>query len=298
MSTCTTVVKVIVCCAALAACARNPVTGERELALISEAQELEMGKQAAQQARQAIGLVDDKALQAYVQRVGTALAADSERPELPWSFEVVDDPTPNAFALPGGYIFVTRGMLNHMDSEAELAAVLGHEIGHVTARHGVQQMSRAQLAQLGMGIGMVLVPELQPYGDLLGSGLQLLFLKYGRDAERQADELGFAYSLKENYDVREMDDVFATLQKIGEAAKQSPLPAWASSHPDPGERIENVQGRLAEVTASVDSMRLGREEFLGRIDGLVWGANPRQGFFDESNRFLHPEMRFQIQFPS
>jgi predicted Zn-dependent protease len=298
MSTYTAVIRLTIVCAALVACARNPVTGERELALISETQELELGKQAAEQARQAIGLVDDEELQAYVQGVGTALAADSERPELPWSFQAVDDPTPNAFALPGGFIFITRGMLNYMDSEAELAAVLGHEIGHVTARHGVQQVSRAQLAQLGLGLGMVLLPELQPYGDLLGSGLQLLFLKYGRDAERQADELGFQYALKDNYDVREMDDVFATLQRIGEAEKQSPLPAWASSHPDPGERIETVQRRLAELGPRTEEMRLGREEFLGRIDGLVWGANPRHGFFDESNRFLHPDMAFQIQFPN
>jgi predicted Zn-dependent protease len=297
MSTSTVLLRIALSCLVLTGCARNPVTGERELALISEDQELEMGRQAAEQASQAIGLVDDKELQSYVQRVGAGLAADSERPELPWSFQVVDDPTPNAFALPGGYIFVTRGMLNHMDSEAELAAVLGHEIAHVTARHGVQQMSRAQLAQLGMGLGMILVPEIRPYGDLLGSGLQLLFLKYGRDAERQADELGFKYALNESYDVRQMDDVFATLQAIGEREGGSPLPAWASSHPDPGERIENAQERLQQVQVSPDQLRLGREEFLTQIDGLVWGTNPRQGFFDDQNRFLHPELAFQLSFP-
>src|SRR5690606_18715333 len=114
--------------------------------------------------------VDDPALQAYVQRLGEEIARDSERPELPWTFGVLDDPTPNAFALPGGYVFVTRGMLSLMRSEAQLVAVLGHEVGHVTARHSVQQISRAQVAQLGLGLGSVLLPELRPLTGLIGTG--------------------------------------------------------------------------------------------------------------------------------
>src|SRR5262245_4785046 len=208
----------------IAGCATNPVTGKRELALVSEAQELQIGQQAAEQTRSEIGLVKDDALQAYVHAVGAKLAAGSERPQLPWSFQVVDDPTPNAFALPGGFIFVTRGLMGYMGSEAQLASVLGHEIGHVTARHSVQQMSQAQIAQLGLGVGMIFVPELQQFGDWLGSGLQLLFLKHGRDAERQADELGFRYALEKRYDVREMADVFETLQQLSQQGSRSPLP--------------------------------------------------------------------------
>ena len=284
-----------------AACAYNPVTGRPQLALISEEQEVQLGRQSAEQVRQSIGLVDNAALEAYVQKVGRSLAALSERPELPWSFQVVDDPTPNAFALPGGFIFVTRGMLAYMDSEAELAAVLGHEIGHVTARHSVQQISRQQLAQLGLGLGMIFVPELRQFGDILGSGLQLLFLKYGRDAERQADELGFRYALDTRYDVREMGDIFATLQKISEKEGRSPLPAWASTHPDPGERIEAAQARLAEVEDGLpeggfDALRLGRPDFMAQVDGLVFGADPRHGYFKE-NAFLHPKLAFRIDFP-
>ena len=131
----------------LAGCAVNPVTGQRQLSLVSESQEIQIGQQASQEAAQSIGLVEDPALQDYVQRIGAGLAARSERPNLPWSFRVVDDATPNAFALPGGYIFVTRGLLGVVNSEAELASVLGHEIGHVTARHSATQISRAQLAQ-------------------------------------------------------------------------------------------------------------------------------------------------------
>ena len=145
----------------LAGCAKNPATGQRQLSFISEAQEVQLGRQAAVEAQQSIGLVQNPELQEYVSRIGLALAAKSERPELPWQFQVVDDPSPNAFALPGGFIFVTRGMLTLMTSEAELASVLGHEIGHVTARHSVNQISKQQLAQIGLGLGGILFPTVQ-----------------------------------------------------------------------------------------------------------------------------------------
>src|SRR5919107_5859940 len=135
-----------------------------------------MGKQGAQEVVQTIGLVNDEALQSYVHQIGTRLATASERPNLPWTFRVVDDASPNAFALPGGYIFVTRGLLGLMDNEAELASVLGHEIGHVTARHSVSQMSKAQLAQLGLIAGMLFKPELANYSNMAQQGMQLLFL--------------------------------------------------------------------------------------------------------------------------
>ena len=282
--------------AAFAACATNPVTGRSELALISEDQEVAMGQQAAAEVEATLGLVDDAGLQNYVQQVGGRLAAGSQRPNLPWRFRVVEDPTPNAFALPGGFIYVTRGMMNLMENEAELASVLGHEIGHVTARHSVQQMSRAQLAQLGLGIGSILSPTVAEYGDLVAGGLQLLFLKYGRDDERQSDELGFQYALQSGYDVREMDDVFALLQRIGEVEGQSPLPSWASSHPDPGERVETSRQRAASLSRSLDELRVGRVEYLAQIDGLVVGDNPRDGFFS-SGRFIHPELRFTLGLP-
>jgi len=276
-------------------CATNPVTGQRQLALISEAQEIQIGRQSAQEVAQSLGLVEDSTLQAYVHRVGTALARESERPDLPWTFRVVDDPTPNAFALPGGFIFLTRGMMNLMDSEAELAAVLGHEIGHVTARHSVTQLSRAQLAQLGLGLGSIFFPSAaETFGGLAQTGMQLLFLRYSRDAERQADELGFRYALREAYDVREMDDIFASLIRVGEAEGRSPLPSWLSSHPAEPERIRAAQARADTVTRGPLAVR--RDEYLARIDGLVYGENPRDGYFQDGV-FLHPELRFRIAFP-
>lgn len=286
----------LVLAATLAACATNPVTGRRELALVSEAQEIEMGRQGAAEVAQTLGLVDDEALQQYVERVGMALARRSERPELPWSFRVVDDPTPNAFALPGGPIFITRGLLTLMENEAELASVLGHEIAHVTARHSVRQISRQQAAQLGLVFGAIFSPTVAQYGELLGQGLQLAFLKYGRDDERQADDVGFRYALAQGYDVREMDDVFAQLQRIGEGSGSSPVPAWMSTHPDPGERVERTRARVAALTQPLDALRTNADAFLARVDGLVYGENPRQGYF-EGTRFLHPELRFQLALP-
>ena len=279
-----------------AACATNPVTGRRELALVSEAQEIEMGQQGAQEVERSIGLVQDQALQDYVQRIGAALAARSQRPNLPWRFRVVDDPTPNAFALPGGFIYVTRGLLALMQNEAELASVLGHEIGHVTARHSVQQISRQQVAQLGLGVGAILSPTVAQLGDLAGTGLGLLFLKYGRDDERQADQLGFDYALALRYDVREMADVFEQLRRAGEAAGASPVPSWASTHPDPGERAQTAARRAAEATVPVSQLRDGAREFLARIDGLTYGEDPRDGYF-RNGRFVHPTLRFTLALP-
>lgn len=277
------------------ACARNPVTGQLQLALISEEQEIELGRQSAAQVEATIGLVPDPALQGYVGSLGERMARGSERPGLPWRFGVVDDPTPNAFALPGGFVYFTRGMLGLMNSEAELAAVLGHEIAHVTARHQVAMISRAQVAQLGLGLGGVLFPQLEQLGGLAGLGLDLLFLRYSRDAERQADELGFRYMLDQGYDVREMAAVFTSLARLGEE-QRSAVPAWLQTHPLPAERIAAVEQRLAETELPA-GLRTARDEYLARIDGLIYGVNPRNGFFRDG-WFLHPDLRFRLAFPS
>lgn len=278
------------------ACATNPVSGNRELALISEPQEIAMGRKFAAGAEAQLGVVDDPDLQGYVSRLGMQLARVSERPALPWAFQVVDDPTPNAFAAPGGYVFVTRGLLALMRNEAEFVTVLGHEIGHVTARHSVAMMSRAQLAQIGLGVGSILSPTLAQYGQLASSGLQLLFLSYGRDAERQADDLGYGYALGQGYDVREMVNVFAALESSAELAGQSPIPSWLASHPYPAERIQRIEKRLATLPAAAQPRRIGEDEFMTRIDGLMYGENPRNGYF-ESNRFMHPTLAFRLDLP-
>ncbi len=282
---------------AVGGCATNPVTGKRELALISEQQEVQIGKQAAEEATQQMGLVHDAALQQYVSSIGMVLAKHSERPELPWEFHVIDDPTPNAFALPGGPVFVTRGLVTLMNSEAQLATVVGHEIGHVTARHSVNQMSKQQLAQLGLGLGAVLVPGGDQVAGLASQGLGLLFLKYGRDDEREADELGFRYALNDGYDVREMGKVFLSLQRSSELEGAQKIPDWAASHPAEPERIANVEKRVAALGESYKPGRVGGPEYLQHVNGLAYGENPRNGFF-RAGTFYHPEMRFAFTVPA
>jgi predicted Zn-dependent protease len=281
--------------AAAAACARNPVTGKRQLALVSKEQEIALGREAAQQAEQSIGRYPDPKVQAYVEEVGKRMAAKSERPDLPWRFTVLDDPTVNAFALPGGPVFVTRGILTHMNSEAELASVVGHEIGHITARHSVEQLSKAQLAQVGLGVGMILSEDLRKYGQVASVGMQLMFLKFGRDAERQADELGFKYMTGQRYDPKEMAHVFTTLERSSADQGQGRIPEWLSTHPDPGGRAKKAAERAAAMKDA--GTQVGRDEYLAHLSGMTFGEDPRQGFF-QGNAFLHPELKFRIDLPA
>jgi len=284
--------------AALAvACATNPVTGKSELSLVSESQEIEMGKQSQQEVSQSIGYYNDAAVQSYVSTLGRKLAAGSERPQLPWEFHVVNDASVNAFALPGGYINVTRGLMTAITDEAELATVVGHEIGHVTNRHSVQQISRAQVAQLGLGVGMILRPDLQPLGSALGSGLSVLFLKYSRDAENQADLAGFRYALAQNYDVRHMINMFQTLEAVSQlSGGGGKLPEWLATHPNPENRLQATQARIDTLHKDLSNTIVAREEYLQRIKGMVYGDDPRQGYF-RGTTFLHPDLRFQLAFP-
>ncbi len=277
-------------------CSTNPATGQRQLSLIGEEQEVAMGREADQQVSQSMGLYPDEELQRYVNAVGQRLAAESERPNLPWTFRVIDDPAINAFALPGGFVYLTRGIMTYFNNEAEMASVLGHEIGHVTARHSVEQISRQQLAGLGLGIGMILSPELREFGDLAQAGMGLLFLKYGRDDERQADALGLRYMVREDYDPAQMPNVFETLARVSQAGESQRLPSFLSTHPDPGARAQRIRGVLGESEYQTAVARIAREDYMGRLDGTVFGEDPRQGFF-EGNAFYHPELRFSLRFP-
>lgn len=278
----------------LGACATNPATGGSMLSLVSEEQEIEIGQEYKEQIPAQMGLYEDENLQAYVDSVGQKLAAVSERPNIPWSFQVVDDPVINAFALPGGPVYLARGIIAHFNTEAEMASVLGHEIGHITARHAVEQISRQQLAQIGLVAGMVAVPELQQFGDVLSGGLGLLFLKYGRDDESQSDMLGYRYMTRAGYDPQGAVEMFEILERQREASG-SALPEWQSSHPDPGNRVEAARQRIAEGGDPGGVVR--RQEYLHRIDGLVYGPDPRQGYFRD-DRFIHPDMRFRMDFPA
>jgi predicted Zn-dependent protease len=278
----------------LGACATNPATGRRELMLVSEGQEIALGQQEDQKAVASFGVYEDPALQDYVASLGHSIAERTERPKLPWTFRLVDDSAVNAFALPGGFVYMTRGILAYLDSEAELAMVMGHEVGHVTARHSASQMSSQQLMSLGMGIGMVAVPELRRYGDLAQLGLGLLFLKFGRDDENEADSLGLRYSARLGYDAEEGAQAFRMLDQLSEQSGSGRVPGWLSTHPDPGDRYERLLAAIRQQ--GLEGGHVRREAYLKRLDGMVFGENPREGFF-EKGAFYHPDLSFRFELP-
>ncbi len=283
--------------AALAApgCARNAATGANQFSLISEPQEIQMGRDNDQQVAASLGLYPDAALQAYVQQLGARLAAKTERPGLPWTFRIVDDAAVNAFALPGGFVYVTRGLLGYVSSEAQLASVIGHEIGHVTARHSVTQLSRQELAQFGLGIASAVSPTFARYGGLAGTGLSILFLAYSREDEQQADELGLRYLVRGGWDPNEMPKVFTTLDRIDAATPGGRLPTWLATHPSPANRYEHI-GQAISALPPGFGRTVNRDPYLLRLDNLVFGADPREGYF-QGALFLHPASRFRFTFP-
>jgi predicted Zn-dependent protease len=279
-------------------CARNLATGERHLNFTSENQEVAMGQQADQDISASLGLYADASLQRYIQQLGTKIATTSERPNLPWTFRVVDDPVVNAFALPGGFIYVTRGILAHLSNEAELAGVLGHEIGHVTAQHSVHRMATQQLTQLGLGVGTILKPEMQRYAELAGAGLGLLFLKFSRDDESQADELGVRYMTRAGNDPHQLSAVMTMLDNVSQVSGDGGrVPEWLATHPNPDNRREHIAEIIGAMNSHATGGAINRESYLREIDGMVFGMNPREGFF-RGNTFFQPDLKFRFDFPA
>jgi predicted Zn-dependent protease len=290
---------------------RSPLTGRRQAYAFSWSQEQQMGKEANEQIIRQYGLYNDPELQAYVQRVGERVLAETEIRDpkapaeyqrTPFKFQVLDSPIVNAFALPGGYIYVTRGLLAHAENEAQLAVVLGHEIGHVVGRHAAKQALRAQVGQVGLLAGAILgqavLGQSQATGPLLeaaGSGMQLFMLKYGRDAEREADQLGVKYAETKGYDAAQGAGFFRTLKRIG-ARDGLTIPSWLSSHPDPGARETAVIKLAQQYDRPNEAEVIGEDELLAQLDGMVIGDNPREGFV-RGNTFYHPELAFQFPVP-
>lgn len=285
---------VVLAAAAAVACAVNPATGKSQIMLVSEGSEISMGLSGAQDVKKSMASLDNPAVQNLVKTTGLRMAKQSERPALPWDFTVLDDPQINAFALPGGPIFVTRGILTHFNSEGELAAVLGHEIGHVTARHSAAQMSRQQLGTLGLLAGSIASDRFAQLAGGLSQGMGLLFLKYGRDDETQADALGFRYAYRDGYDVREMKSVFSMLDRTSGGGGK--VPEWASTHPAPANRLVRTQTRIDSLNADLSAARVNRDSYLRLLDGMAFGVDPRQGFF-RGALFHHPELAFRLEFP-
>jgi predicted Zn-dependent protease len=277
-------------------CATNPATGELQLSLISEEQEIQLGRENDAQIVAMLGVYQDPELEAYVKNIGLKLASLSERPQLPWTFRIVDDYAVNAFALPGGFIYVTRGILSYFGTEAELAGVLGHEIAHVTAKHAVERLSSQALLQLGFGIGVAINPDLQKFGQLIGLGLSLLYLRFSREDETQSDEIGLRYMANANYDPQQMLSVMTMLDRVSRLEKGVRLPEWLATHPDPGNRLENISREIDEKELMPLMPEVNREDYLAQVNGMLFGADPREGYF-ENNIFYHPNLKFRFDFP-
>jgi len=276
------------------ACAVNPVSGKKELMFFSEKQEIAMGQETDQAIRQEYGIYEDKALNEYVNGIGQSMVPQSHRPNLQHHFAVLDTSVVNAFAAPGGYIYVTRGILALMNSEAELAAVLGHEMGHVAARHSMAQMSAQTLAQIGLLVGSVVSKDIRKFAGLASVGMQLLFLKFSRSDEYQADALGIRYARQAQYSPGEMLRFFSALENMSAEGSSHKIPTFLSTHPMTSDRVAKVK---EQISSQDIKLAVKHEDYLKRIDGMVYGDNPRQGFV-ENGVFYHPEMAFQFAVPS
>ncbi|TGE28005.1 M48 family metalloprotease [Hymenobacter metallicola] len=282
------------------ACSTNPVTGKKEVMLVSKGQELAMGQQSDPAVTAQFGLYPDQKLQNFINEKGKAMGAISHRSDLTYQFRVVDSPVINAFAIPGGYVYFTRGIMAHFNNEAQFAGVLGHEIGHVTARHSAKQQTNAIIGQVGLMGAMIASPKLAQFGEQAAQGMQLLFLKFGRDDESQSDELGVEYSSKIGYDASQMADFFQTLQREQEKSAAQPVPDFLSTHPNPADRYNRVHQLAAQwkqQNGNPTNLKINRDQYLRLIDGIVYGEDPRQGFV-ESNAFYHPELKFRFPVPA
>ncbi|TVR16923.1 MAG: peptidase M48 [Balneolaceae bacterium] len=289
---------------------RSAVTGDKRAYGYSWEQEKQIGADADIQIQQHFGLYDNDALQRYVNNIGQEMLAVShmQREDTPaiykdteFYFRLLDSPVVNAFALPGGYIYVTRGLLSHLDNEAQLAVVLGHEIGHVVARHASQRAFIQQMSQIAL-IGGAIAGEHflgLPGGDLLGIGgmaAQIMFLSYSREDERESDRLGVEYAAMQRYKSAEGAQFFKSLERMSAQSGQS-IPNWQSTHPDPAERATSIP-ELAEEwrVKGYEQTIVNTDQYMGMLNNMIYGDNPREGF-TRGGTFYHPDLKFQFSYP-
>jgi predicted Zn-dependent protease len=297
---------VLLCAAlALAGCARNPVTGGSDVTMVSEKGEIEQGRKAHEQVIKFFGVYEDQALQDYVNEIGQNLARLSHRPELEWHFTVVDAEDINAFALPGGYIYITRGIMTYLNSEAELAAVLGHEIGHVTARHSVRQQSQSMLTGI-LATTAAIFSGSRAVADLASIGGSALLRGYGREMELEADRLGAEYIGKAGYEPKAIIDVVGVLKnqeifEMDRAREEGREPriyhGVFSTHPSADTRLQQAVEVASNGIAKNVQGRVGKEDYFKRIEGMPFGTSRAQGIVRD-NRFYHADLGMTLAFPS
>jgi len=289
---------------------KNPVSGNKRLMAYTWEQEVQIGKDVDQEIVAQFGTYEDKKVTEYVVDLSEKILAESHMRredtdqkfrETEFYFKVLDSPVVNAFALPGGYVYFTRGLMAHLNNEAQLTVVIGHEIGHVAARHASQRAFQQQLGQIAVIGGAVLGQELfglpgQSILNMSSQAAQLLFLSYSRDAERESDRLGVEYSAMTGFQAAEGAEFFTSLKRISEQSGQS-IPSMLSSHPDPGEREQTIP-KLAQDWSErgYEQTVVNKERYLEILDGMVFGENPRNGFVEEG-MFVHPDLEFQFPVP-
>jgi len=291
---------------------KSLVEGEgKEFYGYSWEEEKKLGAQADKQIQQQFGVYQDSSVIQYVRNIGQNVLQHSDIrgegvPEkfknTEFHFRVLDSPIINAFALPGGYVYMTRGLMSHLNNEAQFSMVMGHEIAHVIARHGSKQAFQQKLGNIALVGGSILGQQALgiPAGDLMnlgGATAQIIYSSYSRSMESQADKLGVKYSAKTGYDASEGAAFFETLQRLG-SAPEGLLPQLLQSHPDPGQREQQIP-KLDQKWESMGFNRneLRKDQYMAAIDGMVFGDDPRQGF-TENNTFLHPGLAFKFPVPT
>jgi len=274
--------------------------------MMSARGEQSIGARAHPQIVQQYGLYNDQPLQQYIQQLGSELAQVSHRPELQYRFTLLDSPIINAFALPGGYVYITRGLLAHLNTRDQLAAILGHELGHVTARHAVRRHASSAVAGIGYTVGAILIPELGNIAarDLYSVVSSGILSGYGREHELEADRLGAIYLARASYDPEAVLDVLRVLKDQDEFRRQRAeaegreIPGYHglfATHPDNDTRLKSVVGTAAALATG--GPRKNRDHaFLSRLDGLVFGDSIYQGI-RRNNRFYHKELDITLRFP-
>jgi predicted Zn-dependent protease len=287
-------------CLLLLGCAVNPVTKRTELMLVSEEQEFQIGQRVDKQVREEMGVyLDLPELRSLVKQVGENIGRNSDRPNIIYRMEIADAPDYNAFALPGGFVYVHRGLLERLNSVDELAAVLGHEIAHVAARHSAAQISKVQLFNLGLaGLSVATGGALQNYGQLLELGAVLAFNKFSRDAEREADFFGTRYVARAGYNPLAAVEVMRQIQRL-QTREPTQFESWFLTHPPSSERLVNINQEINSLRIQqpvVFERPMERNRYVSLLDGLVvgeWNGNE----LIRGDRYYNKEFLLSLQIP-
>ncbi len=286
----------------LSGCAKNPVSGMPDFVTITEQQEISMGASYHSKILEENKVIKNIELNNYFTELGEAIAKNSHRPQLNWKFTLIDNPQFNAFATPGGYVYFYRGILPYFNSEEEFVGVIGHEIGHITARHAVRGMSTAQVTNILIG----LVASRVPGSQLTNNAFNLLNMAinrgYSRKYELEADQLGKEYLLASGYNPNAMQSFLQVMKarddlehKIAESEGREPMVGYHgifSTHPDTEKRIEKV---IAENNFQTNKKSKNKEKFLKMIDGLLYGSSPEEGYV-KNNVFYHSDLAIKFSF--